>query len=77
MEILYCCLCIGEFLNRNPFVFFTWESFPMNEVMDCTPNMFGVDNVFHFSFFDTGDNFRRRWLWLLLRGEITLMIWMK
>ena len=61
MEFFDCHLCIGKFFYWNPFVFFAWESLPMNEVMDDISNMLRVNDVFHFGFFDTGDNLRGRW----------------
>ena len=30
IKVLNCHLCVGEFLYWNPFIFFTWEAFPMN-----------------------------------------------
>ena len=77
MEILNRHLCIGKFFDRNPFILLTWESFPMNEVMDSISDTFGVDDIFHFGFFNTRYNFRGRRQCLFLRWEIALMIGMK
>ena len=49
----------------------------MNEVMNCVFNMLEVNDVFHFSFFDTRDNFRGRWRCLFLKREFAFVIGMK
>ena len=61
MEILDCHLYIGEFFNGNPFILFVWESFLVNEVMDCISNTLRVNDVFYFGFFNIRDDFRGRW----------------
>ena len=59
MEVFDHCLCIGKFLYRNLFVFFTWEIFPMDKVMNYVSNTLRVNDIFHFSFFNTRYNLRR------------------
>ena len=74
MEVLYHHLCVGEFFYWNPFVFFAWKPFPMDQVMDSVSNTFWVDDIFHFSFFYTRYDLRGRWWLLFLRGKIVLRI---
>ena len=40
MEFLNHYLGIGEFFNGNSFIFLMWKSFPVDEVMNCVPDMF-------------------------------------
>ena len=77
MEFFDRRLDIGEFFNGNPFVFFTWESFPVDQIVNSISHAFGVNDVFHFCFFYARYNLRGRWRCLFLRWEIALMIWVE
>ena len=77
MEFFDCHLGIGKFFNRNPFIFFSWESFLVYEIVNCVFDAFQVNDVFHFGFFNTRDDFGRRWRYLFLRRTFAFVIGVK